>query len=77
MSHDTRECYICKKALEVDEGEEFFPYEVPGLENEELVVCSVCEQSPEHKSNEQTDRCNKAAEDSYQEWCAQQNFDED
>lgn len=77
MCDDTRKCYICKKVLEADEGEEFFPYEVPGLENEELVVCSVCEQSPEHQSNDQTDTCNRAAEESYQEWCASQESDEE
>lgn len=77
MSHDPRECYICKKVLDDDEGEEFIPYEVTDLPNECLMVCSVCEDSAEHKSNLDSDRCNRAAEDSYQEWCADQNDDGD
>lgn len=77
MAEETRECYICKKKLDDDEGEDFFPYELPDLPNENLIVCSVCEDSDEHKSNLDSDRCNRAAEDSYQEWCADNNDDGD
>jgi hypothetical protein len=72
MKNEPCTCYICKKVLEADEGEEFFPYEVPDLPNENLMVCSVCEDSDEHKRNLESDRCNRAAEDSYQEWCAEE-----
>lgn len=70
MSNDC-ECYICKKALGVAEGEEFLPYQLPELGDWPVMVCSICEQTKEHQDNVEMTDVNHRAEDSYQEYMAQ------
>lgn len=71
-------CHYCKVPLTEDNtGEELFAYQLVDFEDGELIpVCIDCEKLPEHLSNAETCYCNRVAEESYQEWCAEQNSEE-
>lgn len=75
MSISEDKCYLCKKALEEDEGEEFTPYQLPDYGDYPVRVCSDCEESEEHQENVEQTSINHTAQQEYEEYLDQSRED--
>lgn len=60
-------CYLCAGVFKEDQGENFQPYDVVDLPDNDLRwVCSTCEEGPQHQKNLSETDFNYRAEESYQ-----------
>jgi len=60
-------CYLCAGVFKEDQGENFQPYDVVDLPDNDLRwVCSTCEEGPQHQKNLSETDLNHRADESYQ-----------
>lgn len=71
-------CYLCKRLFAEEQVDEFLPFQIFSMDADPAVwVCTKCAETDEHKRNVDTSDTNWRAEESYQEWCAEQGANEE